>query len=338
MTIGDNPSGYVFAYTGQGSQYPSMTARLWQEHPGYRGHLDEASEALAPHVGASVTELLTTGDARIDRTGFTQPAVFAVEYALTATLADAGVRPGAVIGHSIGEFAAAVAAGALGLAEAAYLVARRGALMQRLPAGGGMLAVGGPPEECAPELAAEPGVGIGAFNGADATVLSGDAEALDRIAARLAGRRVRHTRLKVSHAFHSALMEPMLGEYRLVAETVRPAVPELPFFSTVRGRRLAPGEPLGADYWVEHVASPVRFVQAATELLESGPARTTEALAVVEIGPKPLLAKLIGRLARSLDVVELPCLALVQGERTGAEDLDALIGRLSAEPAGAVPR
>lgn len=323
----------VFAYTGQGSQYPLMTALLWREHPVYRRYLDCASKQIMTHTGVCVSMLLQSGDTRIDETGFTQPAVFAVQYALTATLAEAGIEPGAVIGHSIGEFAAAVAAGALSLADAAYLVARRGAMMQRLPAGGGMLAVSAAPQDCAPELAAEPQVGVGAFNGPDATVLSGESAALDRIAQQLTARGVRNRRLNVSHAFHSPLMQPMVGAYRTLAAAVPSAPPALPFYSTVRGGPLGPDDRLDADYWAGHAGGPVCFAQAATALLQSGHRGP-----VLEIGPKPVLVKLIGRLARALDLPAPQCFAAVQNERTGSPDLEALIAQVraaSVEPAGA---
>ena len=329
-------SGPVFAFTGQGSQYPGMTAGLRERHPRYRYFLDEASEALAAYTGVSVARLIADADPRVHETGFTQPSVFAVEYALAATLAEQGVRPGAVIGHSIGEFAAAVSGGALGLPEAALLVARRGALMQRLPTGGGMLAVGGPPETCGDLLAAEPAVGFGAFNGPDATVLSGDGEALDRIAARLTARGVRSTRLRVSHAFHSELMRPMLDEYRREAATVSAGRALVPFYSTVRGRLLG-DEPLDADYWAEHVRSPVRFTEAAQQLLAH-----VRPEFVVELGPKPVLCKLIDRmLSPTASGPGTVCLAAVRGERTGSAELAELVERLRGAAAharvGALP-
>lgn len=323
------PSGApVFAFTGQGSQYPGMTARLYLEHAGYRHHLEQAAEALLPYTGTSIVDLIVNGDLRIHQTGFTQPALFAVEYALSATLADAGVRPRAVIGHSIGEFAACVAAGALELSEAATLVAARGVIMQYLPAGGGMLAVSAAPKDVEELVAAEPDVGFGAFNGPAAITLSGELRALERIAETLTGRSVRSTMLQVSHAFHSDLMRPMLGTYTRVAARVRGGVPAIPFYSTVRGRALEPGEALDTGYWIRHITEPVRFAPAAARLLDE-----LRPDIVVEIGPK---AVLVGLLKRIADPDGPRLLAVCRTRDTGAAEFDEFAGQLrSAQEAGA---
>jgi len=277
-----------------------MTARLYLEHPRYRHHLEAAAEALLPYTGTSVVDLIVDGDVRVHQTGFTQPTLFAVQYALTAALADAGVRPRAVIGHSIGEFAASVATGALELAEAATLVATRGVLMQYLPTGGGMLAVSAAARDVEALVAAEPDVGFGAFNGPASVTLSGELRALERIAEELAARSVRSTALQVSHAFHSDLMRPMLGTYTRVAAQVRHGIPRIPFYSTVRGRPLKPGEALDTGYWIRHITEPVRFAPAAARLL--GDLRPA---AVVEIGPKPVLTGLLRKIADPQDAPAL---------------------------------
>jgi len=309
----------AFAFTGQGAQYPGMTTRLYAGHDGYRRHLDEAAEALRPYTGTSVADLLVNGDLRVHQTGFTQPTMFAVEYALAATLQDAGVRPVAVIGHSIGEFAAAVLAGALDLEDAALLVAVRGAYMQYLPSGGGMLAVRAEPERLTALVENEPRVGFGAFNGPRATVLSGDLRVLERIHDELGRRGVAGRLLQVSHAFHSPLMQPMLQRFARVAARVRPRAPRLPFYSTVRGRRLL-NEALDALYWTEHISAPVRFEQAARRLLAEQAPDT-----VLEIGPKPVLANLVKALAGDGGPA---CLPVCRGEDTDAAALAAVIGGL----------
>jgi [acyl-carrier-protein] S-malonyltransferase len=323
---GEDGSGYepglVFAFAGQGAQYPGMTLRLYLEHPTYRKHLDRAAEALLPYTRTSMVDLIQDADVRIHQTGFTQPALFAVEYALAATLLEAGVRPEAVIGHSIGEFAATVVSGALCLEEAAALVAGRGAYMQYLPSGGGMLACAAPLEDLAVLMAREPEVGVGAFNGPGETVLSGEVRALERIADRLASHGVTSTPLRVSHAFHSAQMRPMLDRYHALASGVRPGVPRLAFYSTVRGRRLE-GESLDAAYWVEHVAAPVRFAPAADQLLRELRPRT-----IVEISPRTVLAQLLRSLpeygASAADGAPR-VVAACGGLSTGARDLDGVI-------------
>ncbi|MDJ0341808.1 beta-ketoacyl synthase N-terminal-like domain-containing protein [Streptomyces sp. H10-C2] len=302
------PPVVAFLFTGQGAQYPGMTTRLYRESPLYRRHLDDASRALEPHLGGSVTELLLSRDERVHRTGWTQPAVFAVQYALAGYLEELGVRPGAVLGHSIGEFAAAVTAGALGLEDAAALVAVRGTSMEALPEGGGMLAVRAHPDDLREVLAGETLVGLGAANGAAASVLSGDLEALARIREQLAARGVGCTPLKVSHAFHSVLMDPVVPGFRATADRITAGEPRLPFFSTVRGGLLA-GRPLDADYWCEHITGTVRFADAAAALLGSGVTH------LVELGPKPVLLPLARRLPGGSG---LPGISVVRDAHSGA--------------------
>jgi acyl carrier protein len=176
----------VFVFAGQGSEHPGMAEGLFRHSTGYRISLTWVDEMLRPYLGRSVTELILSQDPGIDRTSLSQPALFAVEYALAQTLLDAGVRPVAVLGHGVGEFAAATVAQALTPRHAARLVALRGAFMQRLPNGGGMLATCADPYEAAEVAAFEPGVSISAINAARATVLSGDLEGLARVGSRLA--------------------------------------------------------------------------------------------------------------------------------------------------------
>ncbi|MEV6398582.1 beta-ketoacyl synthase N-terminal-like domain-containing protein [Streptomyces sp. NPDC051907] len=309
----------AFAFTGQGSQYPRMTAGLYERSAVYRTFLDEASKALQPYTVTPVHETILAGDPVVHRTGATQPALFAVQYALARTLMELGVRPAAVVGHSIGEFAAAVVAEALDLADAARLVAVRGAYMQQLPEGGGMLATRARPAEAAALVADEPSVGVGALNGPGATVLSGGLDALGRIRARLEERGLACTPLKVSHAFHSPLMAPMLGRFERVAARIPGGRPRLPFHSTVRGRLLGPGEELDAAYWTEHVSATVRFEQAVASLCERPPTH------IVEIGPKPVLSALIRRIGAARDV---PALGVCRTEDSGPRELGELLARL----------
>jgi acyl transferase domain-containing protein len=276
-------------FTGQGAQYPAMTARLYLQSPLYRRFLNEADEALAPHVGGSVRDLLLSGDEAVHRTGWAQPALFAVEYAVAASLGELRVPQALLLGHSVGEYAAAVLAEVFPLEQAARLIAARGALMEQLPEGGGMLAVRAPLAELTELVDAEPLVGVGAVNGPRATVLSGDLAALGRIDDELTRRGVRTRRLEVSHAFHSPLMDPMLDRFAALADETGGGVPKLPVYSTVRGRLLE-AEPMDAKYWTEHISAPVLFGDAMSRLLEAGPTH------LVETGPRPVLS----RMARSL--------------------------------------
>ncbi len=304
----------AFLFTGQGSQYPGMTAGLYRDSPLYRRFLDEADEALRAHTGTSVRELILGGDESVHRTEVTQPALFAVGWALGRTLTELGAKPDLLLGHSVGEFAAAVLAGALTLEGAARLIAARGRLMQELPAGGGMLAVRAGRESLAARVADEPEVSMAVVNGPSATVLAGDITALEQIEKELGSEDVTTRWLKVSHAFHSPLMEPMLEQFAEVAREVGGGVPQLPVYSTVHGRLLA-GEAMDADYWIAHVRSPVLYADAAAALIKDAPTH------MVEVGPQPVLTSLARRLGPPPSGAR-PSVALpVKGEESGGRDL-----------------
>ncbi|WP_371673783.1 acyltransferase domain-containing protein [Streptomyces sp. NBC_00289] len=280
----------AFAFTGQGSQHPGMTASWYRSCPAYAHHLDEIDKLLAPHVHTSVRDAVLDGDADAARARLAQPALFAVGYALAATLTEAGIIPSAVIGHSIGEFAAACAAGALDPADAARLVARRGALMDDLPEDGGMLAVSLEAAEVELLLAGRERLSVAAVNGPRGTVVSGDLAELSSLEALLGERGVPVRRLAVSHAFHSPLMRPVVEEFRRECAEVSDRRPALPVFSTVHGRGLTGEETMDADYWARQITEPVRFAEAAGALLASGVTH------VVEIGPRAVLTPLLSRL------------------------------------------
>jgi acyl transferase domain-containing protein len=282
----------AFVFTGQGSQFPGMTAALHRESSAYRRHLDEADAALAVHTGSSVRDLILGGDERVHGTEFAQPALFAVGYALARTLTGLGVRPAAVLGHSVGEYAAAVTAGALSLEDAARLVARRAALMRELPPGGGMLAVraGAGGEELTGILAEEPEVVVAAVNSPVDVVLSGSLEALERIEKTLRGLGTPTRQLEVSHAFHSPLVAPVAQALR--AESVSAVPPAVPLASTRYGRLLGAGEPMDAGYWAGQTEAPVLFADALTAL-----ARAAAPTHLLEIGPRRQLLTLAARSA-----------------------------------------
>jgi acyl transferase domain-containing protein/acyl carrier protein len=316
----------AFVFTGQGCQHPGMTAGLYRDSAGYRAFLDEADAAVRPWTRQSVVELILSGDPRICRTALTQPALFAVEYALARTLEEAGVGPVAVLGHGLGEFAAAAIAGALTLADAAKLVAMRGAFMEYMPPSGGMTAVPITSYEAAELIATEPEVGIGAVNAAKAVVLSGARAALDRVEARLSQRGVRFRHLSVSHAFHSPLMTPMVPKFEAVLRKMPGAAARVPFYSTVRGRLAT--EPLYARYWTEQITSPVRFADAARGLLaQQAPTH------VVEIGPRAVLTPYLRRLGGGTRGPV--CLPVCQGPASDAVDLAGVISALDAGPLAA---
>ncbi|MFI8965349.1 acyltransferase domain-containing protein [Streptomyces sp. NPDC053493] len=313
----------AFVFTGQGSQHPRMTAGLHRELAAYRRHLAAADEEIAPYLGRSVGELILDGDPRVHQTALTQPALFAVGYALAMTLVEAeGVRPVAVLGHGIGELAAAVVAGALSLPDAARLVCCRGAFMQYLPSGGGMMATCASPFEAADAAADEPLVTIGAVNAARATVLSGPVDGLERVRERLAAVGIASTFLEVTHAFQSPLMEPVTPRFEAAARHVSGGSAVLPYYSTVYGREY--GEPLTTSYWTEQITAPVRFADAARRMLaQQAPSH------VVEIGPRAVLTPFLRRIAGPRGPA---CLAVCRGPESDAVYLAGVLSTLDAGP------
>ncbi|WP_330452893.1 MULTISPECIES: beta-ketoacyl synthase N-terminal-like domain-containing protein [unclassified Streptomyces] len=295
----DRPWGrpvVAFLFTGQGSEYPAMTAGLYRESPAYRRHFDAADEALAVHLGTSVREAVLGGEEWGGRPELVQPALFAVGYALARTLTELGVTPAAVLGHSLGEYAAAVTAGVLPLDGAAALVARRARLTAALPPGGGMITVAAGPETLAPALAAEPEVVAAALNGPADTVLSGPLDALARIAEELTGLGIRTRELASPYAFHSARTAPVAAGLRTAPVDCAPAA--LPVASTRYGRMLR-DEPMDAEYWAGQAEEPVLFDAALGALV-----RDIAPTHLVEIGPQPQLTRIAAR-AGSLGGAEL---------------------------------
>ncbi|ONM46409.1 type I polyketide synthase [Nocardia donostiensis] len=287
-TAGPVDLGWMF--TGQGTQYTGMATALHRTNATFRGALARVDHTMTAHLGRSVRNLLLDNNTDIDRTELTQPAIFAMQYALAETLTATGIQPAWLIGHSIGEFAAATVAGVFDLDDACRLVTARGRLMQRLPDGGTMLAVRATPAAVADLLAHEPAVALAAINGPRDLVLSGDGTAITRIRAVLTDRAVSTRTLTVSHAFHSPLMEPILGEFEAVARNCTYRPPQLPVYSTVHGRLLDTHETMDAAYWTEHIRATVRFGDAITAAL------TTEPSHIIEIGPRRVLATLLGRI------------------------------------------
>ncbi len=304
----------AFLCTGQGSQYAGMAQGLYQSEAVFRASIDRSSEILCDVLPQPLTEILFPLDPEaspISQTAFTQPALFAVEYAMAQLWQSWGVTPSVVLGHSIGEYVAACLAGVMDHEQALRLVAERGRMMQQLPAGGAMAAIFAPEAQVADAIAGRAeDLAVAGINAPGEIVISGSHEAVEAALAQFDANGVQSNRLTVSHAFHSPLLDPMLDAFEAFAAGLDFKEPHTPLISNLTGTAFAAGQAPNAKYWRDHARGAVRFADCIAAVEAAG------ADILIEIGPHPALLGLAARARPEATWRSLPTLRRGQDAAT----------------------
>ncbi|MBW4569109.1 MAG: acyltransferase domain-containing protein [Tolypothrix carrinoi HA7290-LM1] len=286
----------IFMFSGQGSQYANMGRELYEVEPTFKKHVDTCAQILQPHLGLDIRSLLypseqdtETASKQLQQTAFTQSALFVTEYALAQLLMSWGIRPEAMIGHSIGEYVAATIAGVFSLEDAVFIVAKRGQLMQQV-ATGGMLAIRLPEKDVQLLLSAQTlyknSLQIAVVNSPSSCVVSGTNEAIATLQKQLSSQEIECRLLHTSHAFHSHMMSPILEEFVQLVKTVKLNPPRIRFISNVTGSWITDEQATNPNYWSQHLRQTVRFSDGISQLIqqfkgiffEVGPGRTLSTL------------------------------------------------------------
>jgi acyl transferase domain-containing protein len=325
-TAGGARPKVAFLFTGQGAQYVGMARALFETQPAFRNALERCCRLVDPFLDRPLLSVLYPDGAAssaIDETAYTQPVLFALEYALSEMWRTWGLVPDAVLGHSVGEFAAAVVAGVMSLEDGARLIATRGRLMQSLPAGGAMASVFCDLPRVEAALRPLGGrVSVAAINAPDSTVISGPDEAVQAVLSSLEADGIRSQRLVVSHAFHSPLMDSILESFEREASAATASAPAIDFVSNLSGRVLGPTDTIDAVYWRRHLREPVRFADGFRALIDRG------CRLFVEIGPGSTLLGLGRRNEPAGKTVWVPSLRKDRGDW---DQVLETLGRLYAE-------